>query len=192
LDDLVGRHLADLRRLGSPFMTSTTPRRIVTGHDESGRSIVLADGPNPTTRVLPTGVLFHEIWSTAGAPAPISAAEPGEPTARPLQVAPDPLGSLVRVIDMPPGSSADIHRTRTVDYGVVLEGEVVLELDDGSETSFGTGDVVVQRGTAHAWYNRSQSVARMLFVMVDAAFTDELRSTLGEEALSQILEGPLE
>jgi quercetin dioxygenase-like cupin family protein len=168
-------------------MTLNTPRRIVTGHDAAGRSIVLSDGPTPTLRTLPTGVDFHEIWSTAGAPAPIAATEPAEPTARPLQVAPDPLGTIVHVIDMPAGSSADIHRTRTIDYGIVLEGEVHLELDDGSQTRLASGDVIVQRGTAHAWYNRSNSVARMLFVMVDGAFTDELRSTLGDEALSQVM-----
>jgi quercetin dioxygenase-like cupin family protein len=173
-------------------MTSNTPRRIVTGHDDDGRSIVLSDGPTPTTLALPTGVVFHEIWSTAGAPAPIAAAAADEPTARPLQVAPDPLGTIVHVIDMPPGSSADMHRTRTIDYGIVLEGEVVLELDDGSETRFTSGDILVQRGTAHAWYNRSDSTARMLFVLVDGAFTDELRATLGEEALSQVLDQPME
>ena len=85
---------------------------------------------------------------------------------------------------MPPGSSAPIHRTKNVDYGLVLEGEIYLALDDGSETRLTSGDVVVQRGTAHAWYNRSETVTRMLFVLVDGEFTDELRSTLGEEALA--------
>ena len=81
-----------------------------------------------------------------------------------------------------------MHRTRSVDYGIVLDGEVVLELDDGVETRMVTGDVVVQRGTAHGWSNRSDRVARMLFVMVDGAFTEDLRSAIGEEAMSQLLE----
>ena len=169
-------------------MSPTAPRRIVTGHDGDGRSVVLSDGATPTTHVFPTGAIFHEIWSTAGAPVPIGAAEPGEPTDGRLRVPPGPLGTIVHVIDMPPGASAPMHRTKTVDYGMVLDGEVYLELDDGTETRMVTGDVVVQRGTAHGWSNRSDRVARMLFVMVDGAFTEDLRSALGEDALSQLLE----
>jgi hypothetical protein len=149
---------------------------------------VLSDGPTPTSSALPTGAVFHEIWATSDAPAPIADAESAEPTDRPLQVPPDALGTIVHVIDMPPGSGAPMHRTKTIDYGIVLDGEVDLELDDGSEIHLGRGDMVVQRGTAHAWYNRSPSVTRMLFVMVDGEFTDELRSTVGEEALAQLYE----
>lgn len=169
-------------------MSPTPPRRIVTGHDEAGRSVVLSDGVTPTTHPFPTGAVFHEIWSTSDMPVPIRAAEPAEPTEGPLRVPPGPRGTIVHVIDMPPGASAPLHRTRTVDYGIVLDGEVVLELDDGTETVLTTGDVVVQRGTAHGWSNRSESVTRMLFVMVDGGFTGELRSALGDEALAQILE----
>jgi quercetin dioxygenase-like cupin family protein len=172
-------------------MTSGAPRRVVTGHDETGRSIVLADGPAPA-RTIATGVTFHEVWSTADAPAPITAAEPVEVADGPLMVQPGERGTIVHLIDMPPGSSAPMHRTETIDYGIVLDGEIDLELDDGTETHLGAGDIVVQRGTAHAWYNRSDRVTRMLFVLVDGAFTDELRSTLGDEALSQLLDQPLD
>lgn len=167
-------------------MTYETPRRIVTGHNENGRSIVMSDGPTPTTEKLETGATFHEIWCTAETPAPIAATEESEPTARPLQVPPDPRGTIVHVIDMPPGSSAPMHRTKSIDYGLVLDGEVDLELDDGTVLPMTSGDVVVQRGTAHAWYNRSARPARMFFVMVDAEFTPQLRATLGEEAMSQL------
>jgi quercetin dioxygenase-like cupin family protein len=169
-------------------MTSSTPRRIVTGHDEQGRSVVLSDGPTPTSRDLPTGVRFHEIWATADTPVAIDPAERSEPTEGPLRVPPGDRGTIVHVIDMPPGSTAPMHRTRTVDYGIVLDGEVYLELDDGTETRLAPGDMVVQRGTAHGWSNRSDGVARMLFVMVDGAFTDDLRSTVGEEALAQLFD----
>jgi quercetin dioxygenase-like cupin family protein len=148
---------------------------------------VLSDGATPTSQTIDTGVTFHEIWATSAAPAPIAAAESAEPTARVLQVAPDALGTIVHIIDMPPGSSAPLHRTKTVDYGIVLEGEIDLELDDGTVTHVRAGDVVVQRGTAHAWYNRSDTVARTLFILVDGAFTDELRATVGDDALAQIL-----
>jgi quercetin dioxygenase-like cupin family protein len=167
-------------------MTTTPPRRVVTGHDAGGRSVVLSDGPTPTTLGLETGATFHEIWATSAAPVPIAATEPADPTDRPLQVPPDALGTIVHVIDMPPGSSAPMHRTKSVDYGIVLEGEVELELDDGSVTGIRPGELVVQRGTAHAWFNRSASMARMLFVMVDGEFTDELRAALGEDAMAQL------
>ncbi|HZD24542.1 MAG TPA: cupin domain-containing protein [Acidimicrobiia bacterium] len=118
---------------------------------------------------------------------PIDSEEPSEPTARPLQVPPDAGGSIVHVIDMPPGSGAPMHRTKSIDYGIVLSGEIDLELDDGSEVHLRSGDIVVQRATAHAWHNRSQSVTRMLFVMIDVELSDELASTLGEAALAEIL-----
>jgi quercetin dioxygenase-like cupin family protein len=173
-------------------MTSEAPRRIVTGHDDAGRSIVLADGPAPARTIAATGVTFHEVWATADAPAPIAAVEPVELADGPLMVQPGERGTIVHLVDMPPGSSAPMHRTKTVDYGIVLEGEIDLELDDGSETHLGPGDLVVQRGTAHAWYNRSDRVTRMLFVLVDGAFTDELRSALGAEALANVLDRPLD
>jgi hypothetical protein len=172
-------------------MTFATPRRVVTGHDGEGRSIVLSDGPTPV-RTIATGVTFHEVWSTDDAPAPIAAAEAVELADGPLMVQPGERGTIVHLIDMPPGSSAPMHRTKTIDYGIVLDGEIDLELDDGSETHLGPGDLVVQRGTAHAWYNRSAGVTRMLFVLVDGEFTDDLRAAVGDEALSQVLSQPLD
>lgn len=169
-------------------MTHPSPRRIVTGHDNSGQSVVLSDTPTPTTAMLENGAAFHEIWATSDTPALIGAAEPAEPTARPLQVPPDPRGTIVHVIDMPPGAVAPMHRTRTIDYGVILDGQVDLELDDGSVVTLSSGDVVVQRGTAHAWHNRSSRTVRMFFVNIDGAFTPDLRSALGDEALSQLYE----
>jgi uncharacterized cupin superfamily protein len=73
-----------------------------------------------------------------------------------------------------------MHRTRSIDYGIVLEGEIYLILDD-SEVLLRTGDVVVQRGTDHAWENRSDRVARMAFILVDGAFSAELRQILPDK-----------
>ena len=80
-----------------------------------------------------------------------------------------------------------MHRTQSVDYGIVVEGEMVLVLDD-SETTLRRGDVVVQRGTSHRWENRSGQVARMVFVLVDAAFTEDLIRALGEDAARSLLQ----
>jgi hypothetical protein len=176
---------------------STVPRRIVTGHDARGVSVVLSDGPVPVTRELPeSGVLFHEVWSTDAAPAPIAPAEPGEPTQRSLRVPPEPLGTKIRVNEFHPGHldqrglQSPVHRTESVDYGIVLEGEMVLILDD-SEVQLKAGDIVIQRGTDHAWANRSDRVARMAFILVDGAFTDELKAILPEGAVDGLMhEGP--
>src|SRR5262245_46118970 len=164
-------------------MTDPTPRRVVTGHDDAGQSVVLSDAPTPTTAELANGAAFHEIWATSELPAAIAAEESAEPTDRPLQVPPDPRGTIVHVIDMPPGAVAPMHRTKTIDYGVILDGEVDLELDDGSVVTLSKGDIVVQRGTAHAWHNRSSGTVRMFFVNVDGEFTADLRSTLGENVM---------
>jgi quercetin dioxygenase-like cupin family protein len=165
---------------------SVAPRRIVTGHDASGRSVVLSDGPTPKTLDVGTAA-FHEIWITDETPAAIAASEP-EPTDRPVRTPPPAGGMIVRFTEMAPGAAAPMHRTETVDVGVVLEGETWLLLDDGSETRVARGDVVVQRGTNHAWANRSDSPVRMMFVLIDGAITDELRAALGPlELFDQVL-----
>ena len=155
----------------------SAPRRIVTGHDPSGTSVVLSDTPSPTTTDIGTAA-FHEIWVTEGMPVEIPATEP-ESTDRPIRVPPPPNGVMIRFTDMEPGSTSPMHRTETLDVGIVLEGETWLLLDDGSETRVGPGDAVVQRGTNHAWENRSDRPVRMLFVLVDGTITDELRATTG-------------
>lgn len=162
------------------------PRRIVTGHDAEGRSVVLSDRPTPKTLDIGTAA-FHEVWITDATPAAIAASEP-EPTDRPVRTPPPAGGVLVRFTEMAPGAEAPMHRTETVDVGVVLEGETWLLLDDGSETRVGPGDAVVQRGTNHAWANRSDRPVRMMFVMIDGAITGELAASAGPlEFFDQVL-----
>jgi mannose-6-phosphate isomerase-like protein (cupin superfamily) len=162
-------------------------RRIVTGHDAHGKSVILSDGSPPNVRDKGTGVDFIEIWNTSGAPAPIHSVEP-EPTDGPLQVPPARSGSKIRLNDFYPGHirklppRADgrhpmMHRTRSIDYGIVLEGEIYMILDD-TEVLLKAGDVVVQRGTDHAWENRSNRVARMAFILIGAEFSGELLAKL--------------
>jgi quercetin dioxygenase-like cupin family protein len=157
------------------------PRRVVTGHDENGTSVFLSDGPTPKSHDIGVAT-FHELWSTAATPAPIAATEAVEPTSRPLVTPPDPDGTIIRFTDIPAGERSPMHRTETVDYGIVLEGELHLVLDD-SEVRLQAGDVVVQRGTDHAWENRSDRSTRMAFILVDGAFSDELRTAIGSPEL---------
>lgn len=174
--------------------------RVVTGHDADGRAIVTSDGALPTVvevAAIP-GTVFHEVWSTEATPARVD--NGADPTLGPLRLPPPGHGTRIRFVDIPPdtadflaggaarmqdaftqiGDSAAstvradsphplMHRTESVDYGVVIEGELTLVLDVG-EVALRRGSVVVQRGTNHAWANRSGAVCRMLFVLVDGAF----------------------
>jgi quercetin dioxygenase-like cupin family protein len=148
-------------------------------------------------RELPDdGVSFYEVWNTDTAPAPIGPREPNEPTERSLRVPPEPLGTKIRVNEFHPGHlderglQSPVHRTESVDYGIVLEGEMVLILDD-SEVQLKAGDIVIQRGTDHAWANRSDRTARMAFILIDGQFTDELKAILPQGALDRLMhEGP--
>lgn len=161
-------------------MSGFQGRRIVTGHDQDGKSIVLDVNPPPNTRALP-GANFFEVWATPGSPALISSEMAEEPTSAQPKIHPEAGGSALRIIDFLPASQggmrSPMHRTRTIDYGIVLEGDMVLLLTD-SEVHLKAGDVVVQRGTDHAWENRSDKVARMAFILLDGAFSQELLGKL--------------
>jgi mannose-6-phosphate isomerase-like protein (cupin superfamily) len=174
---------------------STVPRRVVTGHTPDGVSVVVSDGPVPVSREIPEdGVAFHEIWNTTGAPAPLTAVEPVDPTEREFAVPPPPLGTKIRINEFQPGFlderrlQSPVHRTASVDYGIVLEGEITLVLDD-SEVVLRAGDIVVQRGTDHAWANRSDAVAKVAFILVDGEFTPELLAMLPVGAADGLMHG---
>ena len=83
-----------------------------------------------------------------------------------------------------------MHRTESIDYGIVLEGEMTLVLDD-SEVTLRAGDVAVQRGTDHAWANRSDAVTKVAFILVDGAFASDLLATLPDGAFDRVIrQGP--
>lgn len=155
----------------------------MTGHDESGTSIVLSDGPPPQHHPMQgpaIGASFFEIWNVARSVPVLTAAEAREPNERDFTVMPI-TGHLLRIIEIYPphqgGRRTVMHRTKTLDYVVVIEGEAVLILDD-SEVVLNRGDVVVQRGTDHAWENRSDKVARMAFFHIAAECSGELLAQL--------------
>jgi mannose-6-phosphate isomerase-like protein (cupin superfamily) len=145
--------------------------------------VILSDGVPPQEHPMKgakVGADFIEIWNTPE-PVPTLASEPAaEPSLRPFTIMP-PTGHLIRIIEIYPpsmgGSRTVMHRTRTLDYAVVLEGEVVLVLSD-SEVTLGPGSIVVQRGTDHAWENRGDTVTRMAFFHIAAEFSDELLAKL--------------
>ena len=168
-------------------------RRIVTGHDDQGRSCIVEDGPSPAIKLVPErpGYRVTNLWRTLGAPADINAFDS---IVEHQGVAPPSNGTVIRIIDIPPEApdanerkrqaaatfgklfaDADhhlddkrhpgMHITESVDYAVILDGELVAILDK-DETVMHMGDVLIQRGTNHAWANRSGKTARVLFVLV--------------------------
>ena len=141
-------------------------RRIVTGHDAGGRAIVHSDR-QLRARAVPDGTAwFNKIWSTECWPSDNSDERDGAEQDSTLSNA---NGSVLRIVEMAPGHRSPMHRTQSLDYGIVLSGEVQLELDAGRIVLLKSGDVVIQRGTVHAWSNRGTSAARMAFVLLSAA-----------------------
>ncbi|WP_341895389.1 cupin domain-containing protein [Ferrovibrio terrae] len=186
-----------------------SPRRIVTGHNAAGKSVVTIDTVmKPAIEKPELGVAFFEVWNTAGSPVSVDNGQ--DPTDRKLQIEPPRQGSIIRFVDFGPkrpdapamtrelaqaafamvGSAHAstwkpdsphpmMHRTESIDYGIVVFGEITLVLDDGSETHLQAGDVVVQRGTDHAWENRSPTnPARMAFILLDGAFSPDVRKLI--------------
>lgn len=172
---------------GDRIMQATmSKRRVVTGHDEHGNSVVLSDGPPPQNHPMTgdsIGADFTEIWHEAEAVPSLTSTPAAEPNARDFTIMP-PSGHLIRIIELYPasmgGAKTVMHRTSTLDYAMVIEGEAVLHLTD-CEVVLGPGEVVVQRGTDHAWENRSDKVTRMAFFHIRASFSDELRGKLPEQ-----------
>ncbi len=149
--------------------TASPPiRRVVTGHDAGNVAKVLLDAPATNSRGPGNGLVSTLIWSTDRTPAQAPLGEEIEDMgARMLGSAPPPNGSRFAVIDFPAGVVSAMHRTETVDYVIVIEGEIDMDMDD-STVKLRQGDVMVQRGTNHSWVNRSDKKARVAFVLIDA------------------------
>jgi hypothetical protein len=173
-------------------------RVVVTSHDTKGRSIIASDRASPHIMPIMDQPNFAvtDFWKTAAIPADNSPATLLDPCSLPIQVAPPAMGSVFRVVQFPPdqdwaakaaamGGSvaidetaksastggevrhAHMHRTRSLDYAIVLSGEIWAIMDEG-ETKLVAGDMLVQRGTNHAWANRSGEPCIIAFVLIDA------------------------
>jgi hypothetical protein len=176
-------------------------RRVVTGHDAEGRSIVLFDSAAPNVKGRAQGNASTLLWVTDESPAGVSGT--ADRAAREIGVPPPRGGTIFRFAEFPPSSGDEdlldhatvlrdfgigddvtprqpprhplIHRTRTIDYVVVLEGEIHLLLDE-TEVRLSAGDVVVQQGTNHAWINRGPGRCLLAMVFVDAQEPAALRA----------------
>jgi hypothetical protein len=168
-------------------------RRIVTGHNAAGKSIIMQDGMATSILELPAapGLRVTDLWETTNSPADLS--NDADPVARPVHLEPAATGTICRIVEFPPdavmskggdprkmfdslGASHTMDkssktpgmlRTASVDYAIVLSGEVWAVMDEG-ETCMKAGDVLIQRGTNHAWSNRASEPARIAFILVGA------------------------
>ena len=158
-------------------MTYPKIHRVVTGHNSEGKSIITSNGTLPNVfdlDVIP-GLVLHEVWNTSEMPALID--NRVDPTNGPLKLEPPKNGTRIRFADIPPETTEFrllkphpfMHITESVDYSIVMDGEITLVLDD-SEVDLQRGAVVVQRGTNHAWSNRSSNVCRMLYILIDGKY----------------------
>lgn len=148
-------------------MTQLGPvRRVVTGHDQTGRAVLRSDDRLAPEPVAPEVADFLLLWTAPTLPVDNNDEIDGRVREAGLTIQG---GSVLRVVDMLPGGISPMHRTNSLDYGIVLSGEVELELDDGICTRLGAGDIAVQRGTIHLWRNPSETEpCRIVFILTEA------------------------
>ena len=169
-------------------------RRVVTGTNAAGKSVIAMDSASPHALELPgmPGLALTNLWVTDGSPADNSGS--ADAAARPVVLEPPASGSSFRVVECPPDKDLlgkldrgkafeamgahgamdrdasrhpGMHKTRTVDYALVLDGEIWALMDEG-ELLLKAGDCLIQRGTNHAWANRSERPCRVAFILIDA------------------------
>jgi hypothetical protein len=145
-------------------------RRVVTGHDDKGSAKAIIDGPAQNVRGGSSPGQFTTLmWSTDAMPCDMPIGETAEDMgSRKLGTYPPINGTRFMIAEYPPGNHPRMHRTETIDYIVVLDGEIDMEMDEGRMVTLRRGDVMIQRGTYHSWINRSSEVCRMAFVLIDA------------------------
>jgi hypothetical protein len=170
-------------------------RRIVTGHDERGHSVFVSDDFAPRAQSFASipGHAMAQLWTTPALPALLEQSR--DPTLDRASLIPSQGGTSIAMFDFPPDTvmqnpvdgvqafnelsaalpglietfepdNPGMHTTATIDYGIILDGELWLELDNGQSRLVRAGDVVIQNGTRHAWRNKSERIARALFVMI--------------------------
>ena len=172
-------------------MELKSTRRIVTGHDAQGKAVVLFDAPMQAKQRSAGGNGMTLLWVTSEFPVDDAASADRAQTQ--VGVPPPANGTIFRIVDFAPTPTAatapvdhhqillsmgidpatqgyarhaNTHRTRTIDYAIVLEGEIDMLLDD-SEVHVKAGDVLVQQGTNHAWVNNSARPCRIAFILID-------------------------
>jgi len=140
-------------------------RRVVTGHDKNGRALVKIDEIAKNVISTRPGAESCVIWSSTG--FPVDNDGDTDPSGASISTT-IPNGSVFRIVSFGPGVAPRNHRTDSIDYAVVIAGEIDMELDDGAVVKLKAGDVMVQRGTIHNWVNRGTAPCVIAFVLVSA------------------------
>jgi quercetin dioxygenase-like cupin family protein len=141
-------------------------RRIVTGHDANGKATIWLDG-DATNHKFPSDKISSTLmWSTDRSPTQLYVDE--DEGSRILGSSPLPNGSRFTMMEFHPGNGAHMHRTDTVDYVICIAGEIDMFVDDTQFVTLRAGDVLIQRGTDHAWANRSDRPCRLAVILLDA------------------------
>ena|SRR5450432_1270590 len=147
--------------------SATGIRRVVTGHDRNGSANIFIDDLTVPSGVGRGATEFALIWTTPTVPADNNDDADGATREAGLTLHG---GSVIRVVDLAPAHVSPMHRSNSIDYGIVLSGEVELELDSGDTTKLGPGNIIVQRGTNHLWRNPSATEwCRIVFVLIEAS-----------------------
>ena len=142
-------------------------QRLVTGHNEDGRACFVSEDVSEPELIASGDANFLLMWTTATVPADNNDTTDG----RTRDVGTTLKGgSAFRIVDMLPGCESPFHRTSSIDYGIVLEGEIELELEDGRKRTVGKHGVIIQRGTNHLWRNNTAKPCRIAFVLIEAPF----------------------
>lgn len=153
--------------MSDPQLLALPVRRVITGHDVTQAAIVIRDDIATNTRSSRPLSASTLVWSTDAMPVPMPAGEDIEDMgARKIGSQPPPSGTRFIVMDFLPGAAGAMHRTDTIDFIVVIEGEIDMDMDRSTVT-LKAGDAMVQRGTFHAWVNRSKARARIAITLVD-------------------------
>lgn len=140
-------------------------QRVVTGHNEEGRAIFKSEDFSPTKTVPSGDASFLLLWTTETVPADNNDETDGRERDAGVTLNG---GSAFRIVDMFPGEESPMHRTNSIDYGIVMKGEIELELEDGRKKTVGENGVIIQRGTNHLWRNTSDKPCRIAFILVEA------------------------
>ncbi len=141
-------------------------RRIVTGHNDEGKAIIRSDEQFYTEIISSEDAKMATIWTSQTVPADCNDEMDGR-----LREVGTTLkgGSVIRIVDMLPSANSPFHRTSSIDYGIILKGNIELILENGEKTIAGPGDIIIQRGTMHQWRNPSSTeVCRIVFVLIEA------------------------
>lgn len=180
--------------MSSSSITSgfTDPTIHITTHNESGKAAVHSSKKNEWSWYGQSNVGFNVVYTTSSFPPSLN--DDADIKAHEATMASGKLGlvqkngTVCRIVDFAPGNTPMMHRTQSLDYGIVLEGELDMELDDGSVTHMKKGDIAVQRATNHAWKNASTTQwARMIFILQDCQPV-----VVGGERLKEDLRGATE